>query len=336
LSGKNQTHARRGSILAGYFKLLPVFIFLVPGMIAFALSQKGLLDMPIKNGQPDADKAFSTLVAQLLPIGFKGIVVCGLLAALMSSLASLFNSSAALFVGDFYKKLRPASTEKHLVVVGRIATAAVVVLGILWIPVMKRMGDVLYQYLQGVQSLLAPAIAAAFAVGVFWKGATAAGGLWGLIVGFVVGMFRLVLDVVIGGKITKADALPEIEKLARIAEIKQQYGLLYSIETINWLHFCEFLFVLCVAVMILVSLPDKGTFGRTVAIYVLQLYSAGKSRNPRQLEWLGYRAYRDYSRDYHRVLCLLLESRCSVTNDKKAGRSARLFFFILRTKNYEL
>jgi len=257
LSGKNQTHARRGSILAGYFKLLPVFIFLVPGMIAFALSQKGLLDMPIKNGQPDADKAFSTLVAQLLPIGFKGIVVCGLLAALMSSLASLFNSSAALFVGDFYKKLRPASTEKHLVVVGRIATAAVVVLGILWIPVMKGMGDVLYQYLQGVQSLLAPAIAAAFAVGVFWKGATAAGGLWGLIVGFVVGMFRLVLDVVIGGKITKADALPEIEKLARIAEIKQQYGLLYSIETINWLHFCEFLFVLCVAVMILVSLLTK-------------------------------------------------------------------------------
>ena len=115
LSGSNQKHARRGAILAGYFKLTPVFIFLIPGMIAFALSQKGLLNMPLNaEGQPDADNAFSTLVAQLLPIGFKGVVVCGLLAALMSSLASLFNSSAALFVGDFYTKLNPRPAERHL------------------------------------------------------------------------------------------------------------------------------------------------------------------------------------------------------------------------------
>ena len=142
LSGKNQQVARRGAILAGYFKLLPVFIFLIPGMIAFALSQQGKLDVP------KSDAAFSCLVAQYMPIGFKGIVVCGLLAALMSSLASLFNSSAALFVGDFYQKLRPQSSEKHLVVVGRIATTTVVVLGILWIPVMKRFSNVLYEYLK--------------------------------------------------------------------------------------------------------------------------------------------------------------------------------------------
>ncbi len=258
LSGRNQKQARRGAVLAGYFKLLPVFIFLIPGMIAFALSQKGLLNMPLNSaGQPDADKAFSTLVAQLLPIGFKGVVVCGLLAALMSSLASLFNSSAALFVGDFYKKFRPAASEKHLVFVGRIATAAVVILGILWIPVMKGMGNVLYRYLQNVQGLLAPAIAAAFIMGVFWKRTTAGAGLWGLIVGFTLGMFRLALDVIIGGRITDAGKLPEIEKLAKLAELKQHYGVLYSIEMVNWLHVCVALFIICIITMVLISLMSK-------------------------------------------------------------------------------
>lgn len=258
LSGKNQKEARRGTILAGYFKLLPVFIFMVPGMIAYALSQKGLLDMPLTSqGAPDADKAFSVLVAQLLPIGFKGVVVCGLLAALMSSLASLFNSSAALFVGDFYTKLNPKASQKHLVVVGRIATAAVVILGIIWIPVMQNLGNVLYRYLQAVQGLLAPAIAAAFIMGVFWKRTTAAGGLWGLIVGFGLGMFRLALDVIIGGPLADAKNLPAAEQALKIAEIKNQYGILYSIETINWLYVCEILFLICIATTVIVSLLTK-------------------------------------------------------------------------------
>jgi SSS family solute:Na+ symporter len=258
LSGRNQKEARRGSILAGYFKLLPVFIFLIPGMIAYALSQKNLIQMPLNaEGNPDADKAFSCLVAQLLPIGFKGVVVSGLLAALMSSLASLFNSSAALFVGDFYKKLKPLASEKHYVVVGRIATAVVVILGIVWIPVMKEMGNVLYRYLQAVQGLLAPAIAAAFILGVFWKRANAQGNLWGLIVGFALGMFRLLLDVIIGGPIAAANKLPEIEKLVRIAQIKQQYSFLYTIETVNWLYICEILLIISIATMVIVSLLTK-------------------------------------------------------------------------------
>jgi solute:Na+ symporter, SSS family len=196
LSGRNQREARRGAILGGYFKLLPVFIFLIPGMIAFALSQKGLLVVK------SSDSAFAAMVAQLLPIGFKGVVVCGLLAALMSSLASLFNSSAALFVGDFYKKFRPQSTEHHLLIVGRIATATVVILGIAWIPVMLGIGKVLYDYLQTVQSLLAPAIATVFILGVFWKRTTAKGALWGMIAGFVIGMFRLILNVSYGKLVT--------------------------------------------------------------------------------------------------------------------------------------
>ncbi len=196
LSAKNRHEARKGSILAGYFKLLPVFIFLIPGMIAFALSQKGLLNVP------SSDSAFASMVGQLLPIGFKGIVVCGLLAALMSSLASLFNSSAALFVGDFYKKFRPQSSEKHLVRVGRIATATVVILGIAWIPVMLGIGKVLYDYLQSIQSLLAPAIASVFLLGVFWKRATAKGAFAGMIIGFGLGMVRLILNVIYGAKVS--------------------------------------------------------------------------------------------------------------------------------------
>jgi len=195
LSGRNMKEARRGTILAGYFKLLPVFIFLIPGMIAFALNQKGLLHVG------SSDSAFASMVAQLLPAGMTGVVVCGLLAALMSSLASLFNSSAMLFTEDFYKKYWPGKGEKHYVRVGRIATTTIVILGILWIPVMMGLGKVLYDYLQGVQGLLAPAIASVFLLGVFWKRTTAKGAFWGMITGFSIGMFRLVLNSFIGAKV---------------------------------------------------------------------------------------------------------------------------------------
>ncbi len=197
LSGRNQQQSRRGAILAGYFKLLPVFIFLIPGMIAFALNQKGLLEVG------SSDSAFASMVAKLLPQGITGIVVCGLLAALMSSLASLFNSSAMLFVEDFYKKMKPAKSERHYVLIGRIATASVVILGIVWIPVMLGLGKVLYEYLQGVQGLLAPAIASVFLLGVFWRRTTSKGAFWGMISGFAIGMFRLVLNIKYGlvGKI---------------------------------------------------------------------------------------------------------------------------------------
>lgn len=197
LSGMNQKQSRRGAILAGYFKLLPVFIFLIPGMIAFALNQKGLLQVG------SSDSAFASMVANLLPKGITGIVVCGLLAALMSSLASLFNSSAMLFVEDFYKKMRPDQSARHYLNIGRTATATVVLLGVLWIPVMLGLGKVLYEYLQGVQGLLAPAIASVFILGVFWKRMTANGAFWGMLSGFALGMFRLILNIAYGlvGKI---------------------------------------------------------------------------------------------------------------------------------------
>lgn len=228
LSGRNQTESRRGAILGAAFKLSPVFIFLIPGMIAYALNYKGMITLP------DSDSAFSVLVSELLPLGFKGLVVGGILAALMSSLASLFNSSATLFTVDFYEKFRPQATERELVRVGRIATVAVVILGILWIPVMKGLGKVLYAYLQDVQSLLAPGIAAVFLLGIASKKITPAAGFTGLLTGFVLGMTRLGFKIFGAGLSTDS--------------------LMYSVFLkLNWLHFEIILFFFVVILMIVVS-----------------------------------------------------------------------------------
>jgi SSS family solute:Na+ symporter len=245
LSGKNQKEARRGTIFGAYLKLLPVFLFLIPGMIAFALHQKylgdgGFLPMLADGTTVNADAAFPTLVAKLLPAGVKGLVVCGILAALMSSLASLFNSSAMLFTIDFYKRFKPKTSEKRLVVIGQIATVVIVILGILWIPIMKSVGDVLYTYLQDVQSVLAPGIAAAFLLGVTWKRASAKGGMWGLISGMVIGLTRLGAKVfysntdVVGGGLFK-----------------------YLFYDMNWLFFCGWMFLFCMLVVFFVSLATK-------------------------------------------------------------------------------
>lgn len=230
LSAKGIQAARRGTIFAGYLKLLPVFIFLVPGLIAHALQAKGIISFD------SADQAFPTLVAELLPSGVKGIVIGGLVAALMSSLASLFNSSATLFTIDFYKKYKPESSEQQLLKVGRIATVVVVVLGILWIPVMSLIADVLYEYLQSVQSLIAPGIAAVFLLGICSKRITPTAGYVGLVAGFVLGMFRLVL-------------LPFRETI-------QGTSLAWVVE-MNWLYYCVLLFVLVCLIVIGLSFVTK-------------------------------------------------------------------------------
>jgi SSS family solute:Na+ symporter len=239
LSGKNETQARRGAIFGAYLKLTPVFLFLIPGMIAYAMMKNGVL----VNGETfqlsSADAAFPTLVAKLLPAGVKGLVVCGILAALMSSLASLFNSSSMLFTIDFYKKFKPEASEKTLLYVGRIATVVIVVLGILWIPVMKSVGSVLYNYLQDVQSVLAPGIAAAFLLGVSFKKITPKGGMWGLITGFIIGITRL------GAKVYYAS---EAGLSAGDSWFK------YLFYDVNWLFFCGGMFLFCVLVIVLVSM----------------------------------------------------------------------------------
>jgi SSS family solute:Na+ symporter len=201
ISAENERDARRGSIAASMLKLLPVFIFIIPGMIAFALAKSGQNAMLQQtffdaNGEiirDNAQQAFPMLVAEVLPIGVRGIVVAGLLAALMSSLAGAFNVSSALFTMDFYSRLRPQATQKQLVWIGRVATGVMVAIGLAWIPVIQG-GKGLYDYLQGVQAYLAPPIFVVFFLGVFAKRLNAKGALWALIVGFALGLFRLAVD----------------------------------------------------------------------------------------------------------------------------------------------
>jgi SSS family solute:Na+ symporter len=187
--------ARRGTICAGYFKLLPVFMFLIPGMVAYALSLKtgsGIV-MDITNTH-DTDGAFAMMVKNILPAGIKGIVTIGFICALVASLAAFFNSCATLFTEDFYKPMKKGMSEAHYVFVGRTATVVVVILGLLWMPVMMSMGN-LYSYLQDIQSLIAPAMVAVFTLGIFSKKITPKAGEWGLIGGFLIGMVRLLTNV---------------------------------------------------------------------------------------------------------------------------------------------
>jgi SSS family solute:Na+ symporter len=205
LSAKDLATARRGALFGGLLKVWPVLIFLVPGMIGWALHQKGIIHLPPKmlNGVEvapiDGDRVFPILVTTLLPSGIRGLIVACLLAALMSSLASLFNSSASLFTVDIYEKLRPGQSEQHLLLVGRIATTVVVGLGMVWIPVMAKIsGGGLYQYLQSVQGYLAPPITAVFLLGLFWKRVNSAGATWALGGGFFLGMIKLTLQTFFG------------------------------------------------------------------------------------------------------------------------------------------
>jgi SSS family solute:Na+ symporter len=204
LSAKDLKNARRGALWGSFLKVWPVMIFLVPGLIGYALHQKGLITIPMKivDGQQvtDGDKVFAVMVSELLPAGLRGLVVGGLLAALMSSLSSLFNSCASLFTVDIYEKIRPKASERHLVTVGRFATVVVVVMGVIWIPVMQRVSQGgLYRYLQDVQSYLGPPITAVFLLGLFFKRINGSGAVAGLAIGFIAGMGKLALQALTGG-----------------------------------------------------------------------------------------------------------------------------------------
>ncbi len=229
LAGRNEQQARRGTIFAAYLKLLPFFIFLIPGLMAYALASTGKIQLA------NADQAFPTLVKTLLPVGIRGLLAGGILAALMSSLAAVYNACSTLFTLDIYRKFKPQTTDKELVKIGRITTAVVVILGMAWIPVMRGISDTLYQYLQSVQSYLAPPIAAVFLLGVFSKRINGKGAITTMVVGFFFGVLRIVLEL------TK----------------NHLSGILYTFATVNFLYFCIFLFVFSVALLIVVSLSSE-------------------------------------------------------------------------------
>ncbi len=241
LAARNESKARRGTIFGAYLKLTPVFLFIVPGMIAYALVQKGDPSMAeysvVENGVAqlrDSDEAYPALVHALLPVGLRGLVAASLLAALMSSLSSVFNSSSTLFTMDLYKPLHPAASERTLVWVGRIATTVMVVLGLAWIPFISMISDALYHYLQTVQAYIAPPIFAVFFLGVFSRRINAAGCMAGLVSGFILGMARLAAEV----------SKPFLT----------DWPLLYVFADVNFLYFCLALLGVVLAIIVIVSL----------------------------------------------------------------------------------
>ncbi len=244
LGAPNEREARRGSIWAAFLKLSPVFIFIIPGMICFALAKSGrmaeLHDALYTAGALDNEKcqaAFPLLVKHVLPVGVRGLVVAGLLAALMSSLSSVFNASSTLFTMDFYSKLRPGVSQHELVWMGRIATTVMVIIGLFWVPVIQGARG-LYHYLQSVQGYLAPPIFVVFFLGIFSKRLNSKGCLAALIVGFLLGVFRLAVDTPV--------------KLIEGFQY-QQGSLLWIISNIYFQYYSVFIFLVCVIVMIAVS-----------------------------------------------------------------------------------
>jgi SSS family solute:Na+ symporter len=227
LAANNIKIGRRGAIFGAYLKLLPIFIFLIPGIIAYALAQQGVLTYE------KSDEVFPVMVKTLLPVGLKGLVAGGLMAALMSSLASVFNSCSTIFTIDIYKKLKPFTAEKKLLRIGKIATSIVVVLGIIWIPIMNKIGGgVLYQYLQSVQSYIAPPITAVFLLGILWKRVNSQAAIITLFSGLIIAALRILAEIYKG----------------------ELSGGLLSFATINFAHMAIFMFLFSVIICITVSL----------------------------------------------------------------------------------
>ncbi len=245
LGAPNEKVARQGTIWAAFLKLTPVFIFIIPGMVCFALAKSGsmaviqnqLMDASGNLMRDKAQMAFPLLVAHVLPSGVRGIVVAGLLAALMSSLAGVFNASSTLFTMDFYSKFRPKATQQQLVWMGRVATTVMVFLGLIWIPVIRG-GRGLYDYLQGVQAYLAPPIFVVFFFGVFNKRLNARGCLSALGVGFAMGLFRLAIDTPV--KLMEGFSY-------------QQGSFLWVMNNIFFQYYSVLIFVVCAIVIVAVS-----------------------------------------------------------------------------------
>ncbi|MFT5997867.1 MAG: SSS family solute:Na+ symporter [Neolewinella sp.] len=234
LSAKDINNARKGALFAGYLKLLPVFLFFIPGVIAYALMQKGMISYSMDN----ADSALPTLITEFLPSGLKGFAIAGLLAALMSSLSSAFNSSSTLLTIDFYQKYRPNASEKDLVRFGRIATIILVIVSLGWIPFMNAlMGGGIFHYLQSVQAYIAPPIASVFLLGLFYKWINARGAIITLWTGFAIGVFRLVMEFMSNNN----------------SVVVSEGSVLAYFLDINFLHFALFLFLFCSALLMIVS-----------------------------------------------------------------------------------
>jgi SSS family solute:Na+ symporter len=260
LTASSLKEGRRGTIFGALLKLMPVFLFLIPGVIALTLKMRGELEWDTP------DQAFPVLMSNLLPSGLRGLVAAGLLAALMSSLASVFNSCSTLFTVDIYKKLRPNTPEKKLVRTGQIATGIVVLIGIVWIPIMANISGVLYEYLQSVQSYIAPPIAAVFLLGIFYKRINGHGAFVTLIAGFIIGALRITLELV-------KDTL-------------EPGSIWHTLGAINFLTFAAWFFLFCIILILVVSWLTPAPAPEKVANLTFGTLSASaKEQNKNSYNW---------------------------------------------------
>jgi len=233
LSAKDEGHAKAGTIFAGFLKVLPVFVLVLPGLIAFALYPQlfHVVDGKVTNG----DIAYPTMIVNLLPPGLVGLMIAALLAALMGAMSSVFNSASTMVTLDFYKKFRPAATESQLVFFGRVATGVMVLLGLLWVPYIHYLSPQLYIYLQSVQAYISPPIAVCFIFGILWPRLNGQGAISSLLTGFVLGTVRFVFEV-----------------LDRTRHYDS--GAIRWLVDMNFLHYAILMFVVCSLVLIGVSM----------------------------------------------------------------------------------
>lgn len=225
LGAKSITDARNGALLAGFLKLLPVFILVVPGLVVAVLFPGGR-----------GEHAFSMLIlSDLLPVGFKGLVLVGVIAAMMSSLSSSFISASTLITLDFYKYFKPDADEKKLVLIGRLATIFIVIIGVLWIPLVRVMTTYLYVTLQQIQAYISPPIVAVFVFGILSRRTNSHGAIWSLVVGESLGILRMIGDIA------------SVQNMANGTVLSSFFF------TINFLHFAVFSFSLSSIVLFVVS-----------------------------------------------------------------------------------
>ena len=240
LSARSEGHAKAATIFAGFLKILPVFILVLPGLIAVALYRELFQfgpDSQVLNG----DIAYPTLIVNLLPSGLVGLMIAALLAALMGAMSSVFNSASTLVTLDFYKKYRPEATERNLVNFGRFATGIMVILGLLWVPFIHLISSQLYIYLQSVQAYISPPIAACFVLGILWPRLNGKGAFSSLLTGFGLGTLRFVMELkerTAGGHYFSS-------------------GIAAWLVNMNFLHYAIFMFIVCSGVLIAVSLATK-------------------------------------------------------------------------------
>ncbi|HZL44765.1 MAG TPA: sodium:solute symporter [Opitutaceae bacterium] len=240
LSAPNQQTARRGSIFAAFLKLFPPYLFIIPGLIWYALVKSNKVPEISMGVNYDPQNAFPMMVKHLLPSGLRGLVVAGLLSALMGSLAGVFNACSTLFTVDLYQKFRPGASQSQLVRMGRIATTIMVLIALAWIPVVQGAHS-LYDYLQSVQGYLAPPIFVVFFFGVFWKRLNARGCLWTMVVGFALGLFRMLIDT------------PVTMKLKGFEGGYAEGSFLWVMNNINYQYFSILITIVSAVVMVSVS-----------------------------------------------------------------------------------